>query len=337
MHKIVALVAALCLATSGCAHVPAPSHAPAPSPKPSASLPPGCVHASGALTGTICAPPDAGRHPAMILLGGSEGGDAFAPLLPEFAQHGYVAATVDYFGAPGLPPTLVDIPVETVGRAIATLSHRSDVDATRIGILGMSKGGEFALLAASTYPQIKAAIAVVPSPFAYFGLGENSLPTGCSWSKDGVALPCVPQDPSAGMEIGVAYAQGKPLIFRHMYDKSRRANPAAVERSYFPLDRIAGPVLCLSAAQDQIWNSSEQCSLAKRYLRLHRHSFDDRFIDYKNAGHMFLLTRSLATALVSYNTGRFTIEFGGTPAGDLVASRLSWPVIWSFLAKALHS
>jgi dienelactone hydrolase len=114
----------------------------------------------------LCTPSDGGRHAAVILFGGAEGGDSLSGLARDFATHGYAAASVVYFGAPGLPATLVDVPVELAGAAIEAVARREDVDRERIALFGTSKGGEYALLAASTYPAVRAVVAGVPTPFA---------------------------------------------------------------------------------------------------------------------------------------------------------------------------
>ena len=134
--------------------------APGPSLPPMPQLPQNCSKAA-AFTGTICTPTGAGRHPTILLLGGSEGGDIMAYTAPRFASAGYVAASVAYFGLPGLPQSLEEIPVETVGKALDAIASRPDVDSGHIAIFGGSKGGELALLAASVYPQIHAVVADV--------------------------------------------------------------------------------------------------------------------------------------------------------------------------------
>ncbi len=146
------------------------------------SLPPNCTNATG-FVGTICTPSSTGKHPAILLLGGSEGGNQMSYSAPRFASAGYLAASVAYFGLPGLPQILEEIPVETVGKALDAISARADVDANRIAIFGISKGGEFALLAASTYPQIHAVVADVPSPFAWQSIAQGPEPTAhSSWT-----------------------------------------------------------------------------------------------------------------------------------------------------------
>ncbi len=300
-------------------------------------LPANCSAQTKPFVGTICTRAGGGKHPAVILLGGSEGGDLMGhTLAPVVAEHGYVAASVAYFKEPGLPQALVDVPVETVGRALAAVAARPDVDSAHIAILGGSKGGELALLAASTYSQITAVVADVPSPFAWFGLGQYGEPSGCSWALDGKALPCVPVDAAADQQIGMAYTQHKPMMLRALYDASMR-NRAAVRAAFFPLERVHGPVLCLSAHDDQLWDSPAYCAIAMDYLRAHHHPYADRTIDYPNAGHTFLwATRGLASAVLSVPVpGGGSIALGGTAAGDVKAAAAAWPLIWQFLAQTL--
>jgi dienelactone hydrolase len=291
--------------------------------------------------GTICTPGDGTKSPAVILLGGSEGGDSQSRAAALFARHGYVAASVAYFGAPGVQAALVDVPVETIGHVIDALSSRGDVDAARIGIMGASKGGEFALLAASTYPQIKAVVADVPSPFAFMGLGQYNIPTGCSWSRGGNPLPCIPPDAKASAAVGEAFSKGKPVVLRDLYDASRAADPAAAAAAAFPLENIAGPVLCLAGADDEMWNSPAYCDDAMSYLRQHQHPFaaDDRAVSYPDAGHTFLWAVSGPQSAVTSVSlpGGATMEFGGTARGDAAAAQAAWPAIWEFFGKALHN
>jgi dienelactone hydrolase len=304
-----------------------------------AAVAPNCTAVQHPFVGTICTPSAPGRHPAVILLGGSEGGDVTGrALAPLFAQHGYVAASVAYFAAPGLPQYLVDIPVETVGRALTAIEARVDVDSARIAIFGGSKGGEFALLAASTYPQIDAVVADVPSPFAWMGLGAYNQPQGCSWTLNAKELPCVPPDTAAGQQIGAEFMQHQPLVLRAFYDASMK-DSAAVRAAFFPLERIHGPVLCLSGHDDQLWDSPLQCAMALSYLQTHHHPYDDRAIDYPNAGHTFLWAlRGPKSAVTSVPLpGGASMAFGGTADGDLQAAAQAWPAIWQFLRRAIGS
>jgi dienelactone hydrolase len=293
-----------------------------------------CVPVDTPYVGTLCTPGGQSRHPAIVFFGGYGGGGEARRLALEFAGRGYVTAGVSYFGVAGTPRTLVDVPVEIGVAAVTALAARDDVDPARVAVMGTSKGGEYALLVAATTPAVKAVIANVPSPFAWYGLGARGVPTGCSWAREGQALPCVPQEAAAGPEIWQAMRAGGPVAFRPVYEAARR-NAAAVERAFFPLERIAGPVLCLAAEDDQVWSSSAHCELAIAYLRAHDHPFADRAMSFPGAGHLYLQARAGAGAALNSAPmgGGGRMAFGGTPEADARAAQAALAAIAAFLER----
>src|ERR1700736_4852265 len=183
--------------------------------------------ASGSLVGTFFAPGDGKRHPAIVVLGGSEGGlhDDQARVL---AEHGYAALALAYFGVDPLPQKLRAIPVETVSRGIDWLIARPEVDGARIGLLGTSKGGELALLAATREPRIRATAALVPSAYVWFDLAFDGGPDTSSWSAGGAPVAYIPSDPVADAAGGRAFASAGAVSFRDTFAASYAAAPAAV-------------------------------------------------------------------------------------------------------------
>lgn len=300
-----------------------------PSPAPSSS----CVPVTTAFIGSICAPRSPGKHPAIVLLGGSEGGNSTAErLAPIFAQHGYVAVAVAYFGTGGLPKELVDVPVEPVGKAIEAAAERPDVDASRIAVFGLSKGGELALLAASLYSQVHAVIADVPSPFAWQGISQRPAAES-SWTHDGTPRPYVAYSSAMIQVFSDAFTKHAPLALRAGYDGSMSQNAAQIPAAMFHLENVRGPILFLAAEDDQVWNSVRQSQLGLAYLKDHHHAFADREIDYPDAGHMFLFATP-ERPFLSAPFGGLTLEFGGTPAGNVAAAKAAWPQIFAFLDGA---
>ena len=116
------------------------------------------------LFGAVYQPPGDEPRPAVLVLGGSEGGLPLALAAPGgLASRGYVVLSLAYFGRNGLPPELRDIPLEYFKRALDWLAVQPFVDSTRIAVMGASRGAEAALLIGSTYPQVHAVIATSPS------------------------------------------------------------------------------------------------------------------------------------------------------------------------------
>ena len=301
----------------------------APSPAPN------CTKAVS-FTGTICAPATPGKYPAIVLLGGSEGGDSMSRGAPQIASAGYVAASVAYFGLPGLPKLLELIPVETVGGALAELSKRPDVDPNRIAIFGISKGGELALLAASIYPQIQAVVADVPSPFAWQGV-PNGPATGqqSSWTVRGIPVPFVSYGALMGQLAAASYMQHKPLDLRPGY-AAAMTDKSAVSAAMFHLENVRGPIMCLAAEDDQIWDSTAQCTIAMLYLRTHKHPYADVSREYPGAGHIFLFATP-ERPLIQASTGGMQLLLGGSAQANVAAAAQAWPQIFAFLRAALQA
>ncbi len=298
-----------------------------------APIPVQCAPAT-AFTGTICSSPTSGKHRAIILVGGSEGGDMLAHTAAQFVPHGYVAASVAYFGAPGLPSTLQNIPVETIGKAIADIAARPDVDAGRIAIMGLSKGGEFVLLAASLYPQIHAVVADVPSPFAWEGIAQGPGAPASSWTYQGKPLPYVSYDTQMGPMIGAAFSTHAPLDLRAGYDAAMQQNAAQIAPATFHLENIRGPIMMIAADDDHIWDSVAQSQLGMSYLNAHHHPYNDVYLHYAGAGHAFLFSTP-SRPMTQASMGPMTLLLGGTAAANVAAARQAWPKIYAFLNEAL--
>jgi dienelactone hydrolase len=132
------------------------------------------------LAGTFSRPDRDAPVPAVLALGGSDGGtpEYFLNLLePE----GFAVLALTYWGTPETQFTLAEIPLEKVEHALRWLHNQPSVRAVdgRMGVIGASKGGELALLAAATFPDlIGPVVAYTPSSVVWMGL-DFSSPAGC--------------------------------------------------------------------------------------------------------------------------------------------------------------
>ena len=104
------------------------------------------------VVGFLFSPPGRARRPAALVFGGSEGGNGMIDVAGLLAAHGYPALALAYFGERGLPARLENIPLEYFARAARLLRRQPGVDPARVVAVGASRGGEAALLLASTFP-----------------------------------------------------------------------------------------------------------------------------------------------------------------------------------------
>lgn len=148
------------------------------------------------LVGKLFAPPG-DSLPVVLVVTGSDGGFGWAgTVAPLLASYGYAALALAYFdyqGMEGLPTSLEEIPLEYFERAIAWMGKQPQVDTNKLAVVGVSKGGELALLLGSTFPEIRSVVAYVPSGVVWqsFTIGASDAPRS-SWSYQGKPLPFVP-------------------------------------------------------------------------------------------------------------------------------------------------
>lgn len=268
------------------------------------------------LVGTLFEPAGGGRHPAMVVFGGSEGGKLFTDLQAAlFASHGYAALSLAYFGLPGLPVDLSKIPLEYFGRAIDWLARQPGVDANRIGVRGGSRGGELALLLGTRFPQIRAVVAAAPSSVVWSGISATDLAAvlGPAWTEHAQPVPFVIPDLAALFSAGSFQSYLNALH-----------SPAAATAA-IPVEDINGPVLLLTGTDDQLWPSPEMSTRVMLRLRAKGHLYPDEAKSFPGNGHLITLPGLPTT----------TGTAGGNPMDSAHAARAAWASTLRFLTENL--
>lgn len=282
------------------------------------------------LVGVLFEPDDDAVHPGVLVLGGSEGGlhEDDAALL---AGHGFAALALAYFGVPGVPDDLVDIPLEYVGTALDWLGARAGA----VGIVGGSRGGELALLVGATFPQVKAVVSVVGSGVVTQCIGPGARLTqkleheAASWTWQGRPLPYLPY--STPDELRRLVVDGEPVPLRLAFDLS----DGIPEDAEIPVERIDGGVLLLSSGQDESWPSEALGEVAWRRLTGLGHGRRHEHVVYPEAGHLIAGPphRPVVDLVVPGPGVRFAM--GGTPAATAAARADAWRRTVEFLSDQL--
>jgi hypothetical protein len=199
----------------------------------------------GGLVGTLYCPEAGQRLPGVLMLGGAEGGmhEDDAALL---AAHGFAALALAYCGAPGLPVTQQEVPLEYFGQALDFLGRHPRVRPDRLAVQGASKGGEAALLVGVTFPQVRAVVSVVGSGLVTQGISQDAL-TGsllevlstpvANWTYQGRALPYLPNVVTP--ELAAIVAAGEPVPLRLAFEPGLRRTDL-LGAATIPVDRIRG-------------------------------------------------------------------------------------------------
>jgi len=291
------------------------------------------------LVGVLYRPAGNRPLPAVLMLGGAEGGlhEDDAALL---AAHGYAVLALAYYGMPGLPQTLTNIPVEYFGTALDYLSGRADIAAGQIAVHGVSKGGEAALLIGSIYPAIRAVISIVGGGLVTQGISQD-VETGSllellntpvpNWTYQGRELPYLPNLVTPRMEA--AAAAGGPVSLGWAAPDLSCAGKVA--EAAIAVERIAGPVLLISGADDQTYGPAFQEAAAQR-LAAARHPHPFRHIVHPGAGHLIASIGYRPTTQSVFPGPGVPFQYGGTPAADAAARLVTWRETLQFLDQALH-
>jgi len=275
--------------------------------------------AEGGLVAQYIRPEGAtGRLPALIVLGGSEGGTNWVRRTGAlFAAQGYAVLALSYFRADGLPPGLELIPLEYFGRGLSWLAAQPGVDPGRMGIYGLSKGSEAALLTATRHAEIRAVIAASPSHVVWPGLSNPFAPQS-SWSENGAGVPFVPYDISRGFtSIFAIFQNSLPNVAQH---------PNAV----IPVERINGPVLLVSGEADGLWPAKTMADAIAARLRANNFRHRVQNLSYPGGGHMTPTPPALGPT-----TPASLAQMGGTVESNDRARAAAWPAMLCFLRVTL--
>lgn len=278
------------------------------------------------LVGTLFAADDESPRPAVLVLGGSEGGlpnDMAEVLAPE----GFTCLSLAYFGVRRVPRQLVEIPLEYIETALAWLREHRLVVGSSVGVLGASKGAELALLAAATFPGlIGAVVAYSPSAVVFEGI-DRSRDAACrsSWTQRGEPLAFVPYP--SGLRPAVSL---RGVSFAPIYEQALD-NLDAVAAAGIPIERTLAAILLISGDKDRMWPASPMADMLKARLASIGRASQIVHLRYPEAGHVTPWSPSLRLRL-----GSWLYDLGGDRKDNRDALRDAWPRTVMFLKEHLH-
>lgn len=288
------------------------------------------VSANG-LVGTFYAPAKPSGKSAVLVVGGSEGGHYFSSLDARLlAELGYPALALGYFGEGSLPQALERVPLEYFETARTWMMQQPEVQGRTVGLYGTSRGGELVLRLGATFDAYSFVIANVPSGYLWAGLGTVNT---AAWTYQGADLPFMP--PSGALPGSTQDDQGR-IAFQltpSFRDSVAKATVEQKTAATSPVEKIAGPVLLIGGADDQLWPSCDLATVAKARLGTRR--FKDVSICLENSGH----TGLMFLAGLPTRDWRFTTiagaryAYGGTPQGIAKGARKARETVTAFLAN----
>ena len=223
------------------------------------------------LTGEQCRPAGDAPLPAVVFVGGSEGGIGFAR---EGARRacaaGFAALALPYWRYDGLPDALEEIPISYFETAIDRFAAQDFIDADRVGLAGYSRGSEAAILTAAQSDTVAAvaglATGAVAGPNIDFSDFFDVEP---AWTIDGapVAYVTLREDRPGADWRDMMSDQAPPSPERARANFEALQALGGFEASILPIAQIEAPVLLLGAGADAVWESCGQAAFLARRAR----------------------------------------------------------------------
>lgn len=248
-------------------------------------------------------PAGSAPRPGVLEFGGSEGGLNGQLLGSALASAGYPTLDIAYFGEPGLPSELQDIPLEYFAGALRWLARQPGVLAGQTYVSGGSRGSEAALLLGVYYPGlVHGVIASSPNDVA---LCSYPGCQGAAWTLD-----------------------GRPLPYTRQVDEPY---PTDTPAALIPVQKIRGPVFLDCGTADQVWTSCAFAEAIQSRLNAAHDHYPHVLYRYQGAGHgagdlIPYEPISASTADLDGNIG------GDSPLANSDAAARLWPQLLDFLA-----
>lgn len=254
----------------------------------------------------------------VLALGGSDGGVPayWARLL---APERFASLALAYFNTPNTQPALIEVPLERLERTLRWLREQPGVATKdgRVGVIGVSKGSELALLLAVTFPDLVGpVVAYTPSSVVWQGIDFSTQrpPVRSSWSLGGEPLPFVPYPEDVHPAHG---ERGMSLLPIYERGLDRIAGDAPV----IPVERAVGPLLLVSGGDDRMWPAERMCRMLVDRMRANGRARDVQHLSFPTAGHV----------LFPYDAGGapppLPFDLGGSAGAAAEAHAIAWPQV----------
>jgi uncharacterized protein len=261
---------------------------------------------------------------AVLVVGGSDGGisETADDMAEAFAEAGYHALVLSYWGAPGQALKMRDLPLETFERGLNWLAKQPEVNG-RLAMAGYSKGAEAALLTATHYPALKAVIAGAPSHLSWQGIDVvgTFYDSSSTFSRGGKAVAFMPyRDVNFMAGAGPLEIHTKPLRYQDEYPE------AAIK-----IETIKAPVMLLCGDKDVVWPA---CLMSEKLLARAKakQMAEPLFLRYPEAGHGVL-----GPPITEERPDKLLRRAGGTAEANIAARADAWPKVLAFLEQALNA
>lgn len=248
--------------------------------------------------GTLYIPEkDRCKGKALIVFGGSDGIFRMTRIGAEvFCRSGLCVLAIAYWNEEGLPKEIRELPAEAVEKAALKLR---EMGYEKIGVWGVSLGGELALLAGSLMSEmISCVVSINPLTAVTQGLSWkprlHMLQTSAfSWRGNPLPYAC-PKEVRTGNMLK-SFLRHREVYMRDLYEEGFAAG--IPEEAEIAVERIGGPLLLLSAQQDSMCPSRWGCERVMARLKEKGFRFPHEHVNYEYASHLLLPFKAISSGM----------------------------------------
>jgi len=272
-----------------------------------------------ALVGTYFEPDTPPPWPAVVIPGGQFSYRTAQAIAGRLASRGYAALALAYSGVEDLPLPSDAVPLEYFDGAMAWVRRQPNLAPSKIALLGIGPEAGLALLLAARTPGAFAAIVAANPHAVVFPIHRQG---GSPWTENGRLWPHVP----------LAYWDDDFARTGHAYyilEKSLVLFEVAAAAARIPAERIIGPVLLLSGADDLFQPSDRMARDIVATMTAAGHGANVRHVSFPHAGPTLNSDGITPTAPAA-------LRFGGTPQGNAAAQFAAWREVLAFLDQTLR-
>ncbi len=188
------------------------------------------------------------KQPLIVAFGGGGGGNDWSRnYLKEkrdsLNKKGYAVLAIGYFKSNGTPEHLDRISLDAISDSIMNIAKHPKIDASKIALIGGSRGGELVLNLASRFNHFNAVIAMSTSNVSFPAITWSANTS--SWTYKNEEVPYVP----ASLKTISPALKGDLYTAHSMMLEDKEA----VRIAEIQVENINGPILIMSGKNDDQW------------------------------------------------------------------------------------
>ena len=236
----------------------------------------------------------------IIVVSGSDGGLGHAKKMARwFQQNNVPTLAVGYFATKHTGKYLEKVPIEYIDRAVSFLKQQGY---EKVGIQGLSKGTEYAILAAAENTEISCVILKTPSWFASEVISTRQPSASSCWTRNGEEIPYTPYKIRQFNLLQYMKETGEYNLLKVNSGKD------VTQESVLPIEKVNGPVLLFSTEADNIWPSKEGAEKLMSLLDDAAFVFPHKHICYRCMCHFMMENANSMTRLISKSEKQYPEE-----------------------------